>query len=77
MPVLNSTCRFCGVRISISDGPIDVEVRDGVVRARGLPYGTASRFDAAVAPELWTGPRDAKQPGPTCPQRPCRLDFIN
>ena len=58
------------------DGPIDADVRDDVFCARGLPYGRAARFDVAVPPEPWTGPRDATQPGPACPQRPGRLDFV-
>jgi para-nitrobenzyl esterase len=64
------------VHLTIDDGPIDVEARDGVIRARGLPYGRAARFDVAVPPEPWTGRRDANTPGPACPQRKGRLDFV-
>jgi para-nitrobenzyl esterase len=64
------------VHLTIDDGPIDVEPRDGVIRARGLPYGRAARFDVAVPPEPWTDRRDANTPGPACPQRPGRLDFV-
>ncbi|WP_029112274.1 carboxylesterase family protein [Mycobacterium sp. URHB0044] len=64
------------MQLTTEDGPIDVEARDGVIRARGLPYGRAARFDVAVPPEPWTGRRDAHAPGPACPQRPGRLDFV-
>ena len=64
------------MHLTIDDGPIDVEARDGVIRARGLPYGRAARFDVAVPPEPWTVRRDSNTPGPACPQRPGRLDFV-
>jgi para-nitrobenzyl esterase len=75
LPV-DSLASLVDVRLIIDDGPIDAEVRDGVICAQGLPYGRAARFDAAVAPEPWTARRDAKRPGPACPQRPGRLDFV-
>lgn len=59
----------------ITGGTIRVEERDGLVRARGIPYGTAARF-AVGEPAVWSGVRDATQPGPACPQRPSRLAWV-
>ncbi|MCV7285288.1 carboxylesterase family protein [Mycolicibacterium wolinskyi] len=59
----------------ITGGTIRVEERDGLVRARGIPYGTAARF-AVGEPAVWSGVRDATRPGPACPQRPSRLAWV-
>lgn len=64
------------MQLTIGAGPLEVDASDGVIRARGIPYGSATRFDAAVPPTPWTTPRDATVPGPACPQRPGRLDFV-
>ncbi|MHC9296682.1 carboxylesterase family protein [Mycobacterium sp. LTG2003] len=56
----------------ISGGTIRLDARDGLERARGVPYGTATRFGVGE-PATWPGVRDATQPGPACPQRPSRL----
>lgn len=64
------------MEITLGDGPIDVEVRDGVLRARGLPYGRAVRFEAGRSVTPWSAARDATRPGPACPQRIGRLDFV-
>jgi para-nitrobenzyl esterase len=56
---------------------ITVETSSGVVRGfadgstyvfRGIPYGRVARFQAPLAPERWTGVRDALSDGPACPQ---------
>lgn len=60
----------------IVGGDISVEVDDGLIRARGLPYASASRFDAPEPAADWTGVRDATRSGPVCPQRPSRLSFV-
>lgn len=60
----------------ISGGDIAVDLRDGVLRARGLPYGRVTRFDAATPASAWSDVRDATRPGPACPQRPSRLSFV-
>lgn len=53
-----------------------MDERNGVVRARGLPYGRATRFNAPTPAPAWPGERDATRPGPVCPQRPSRLSFV-
>lgn len=43
--------------------------RSGVLAFRGVPYRAApARFERAGPPEPWTGVRDARRPGPACPQ---------
>lgn len=60
----------------VRGGTIQVEHRDGLVRARGVRYGTAKRFAVPEPPAGWSGVRDATQPGPACPQRPSRLSWV-
>ncbi|MBP3084414.1 carboxylesterase family protein [Mycolicibacterium fortuitum] len=60
----------------IKGGTIQVDHQDGLVRARGVRYGTARRFAVAQPPPAWSGVRDATQPGPACPQRPSRLGWV-
>ena len=47
-----------------------------LVRARGVPYGSADRFVAPAPPAAWAEPRDLTQRGPACPQLPSRLEFV-
>lgn len=44
-----------------------------LIIARGIPYGVASRFQAATPPPPWTGRRMFTERGPVCPQLPSRL----
>lgn len=60
----------------ITGGTIQVEREDGLVRARGVRYGTAKRFAVSEPPAAWSGVRDATEPGPACPQRPSRLGWV-
>ncbi|TMS55668.1 carboxylesterase family protein [Mycobacterium sp. DBP42] len=60
----------------VTGGTIQVEHQDGLVRARGVRYGTAKRFAVAEPPPAWSGVRDAAQSGPACPQRPSRLGWV-
>lgn len=60
----------------VKGGTIQVEHQDGLIRARGVRYGTARRFAVAEPPAPWSGVRDATQPGPACPQRPSRLAWV-
>ncbi|WP_083165118.1 carboxylesterase family protein [Mycobacterium aquaticum] len=59
----------------ISGGAIWVEEHDGIVRARGIPYGRAARFQPAQ-PAAWSGVHDATRSGSACPQRPSRLAWV-
>ena len=60
----------------ITGGTIQVERKDGLVRARGVRYGTAKRFAVSEPLAAWSGVRDATAPGPACPQRPSRLGWV-
>ncbi|MEV0673063.1 carboxylesterase family protein [Mycobacterium sp. NPDC050441] len=60
----------------ITGGTIQVEHQDGLIRARGVRYGTAKRFAVSEPPAAWSGVRDATQSGPACPQRPSRLGWV-
>lgn len=53
-----------------------VEDMDGLVRARGLRYGTATRFTRAQPTPPWGGVLDATRSGAACPQRPSRLAWV-
>ncbi|MFN3003320.1 hypothetical protein [Mycolicibacterium wolinskyi] len=50
----------------ITGGTIRVEERDGLVRARGIPYGTAARFAVASRP---SGQASATRPDQDRPAR--------
>lgn len=59
----------------VTGGTVRAEERDGLVRARGIPYGRAARFQPAE-PASWPGVLDATRSGAACPQRPSRLAFV-
>ncbi|MEJ3747994.1 carboxylesterase family protein [Actinomycetes bacterium KLBMP 9797] len=48
----------------------------GLLRARGVRYGTAERFAPPRPPDAQPGVVDATRPGPICPQLPSRLASV-
>jgi para-nitrobenzyl esterase len=62
--------------MSIRSGRLRAEFVDGLVCARGVPYGAVVRFRAPQLVPPWDGVRDATKPGPACPQLPSRLDGV-
>lgn len=52
----------------LPDGRIKVREGEGLIRARGLSYATAARFQPPVPVPPWSGVREALQPGPLSPQ---------
>ena len=48
----------------------------GVCIFRGVPYASAARFQAPEPCPPWDGVRDARRPGPMCPQAPDPLAFF-
>jgi para-nitrobenzyl esterase len=48
----------------------------GVVEFLGLRFARAERFGAPEPEPAWSGTRDARTPGPQCPQLPSRMDAI-
>src|SRR5262245_3391199 len=63
-------------RVELSIGPAFVVDDGALVRARGVPYGTADRFASPTPPAQWTKPRELIERGPVCPQLPSRLEFV-
>jgi para-nitrobenzyl esterase len=58
--------------INTTAGALEPEVSEGLVRARGVRFATASRF-AEPEPYTWDGVLDATRRGPACPQPPSSL----
>jgi para-nitrobenzyl esterase len=65
-----------GNAIDLDVGRIAPIYTEGVVVARGIPYGRAARFHAPEPYPSWTGVRDATRRGPACPQLPSRLTWL-
>jgi para-nitrobenzyl esterase len=61
--------------VATTSGQLVPGTEDGLLRARGVPYGAAARFQAP-APAAWAGVRQATEPGPVCPQLPSRLGLM-
>jgi para-nitrobenzyl esterase len=57
-------------------GAVRGALSDGIAVFRGVPYGSARRFEAPEPPEPWAGVRDALAYGPRCPQ-PSRAEDID
>lgn len=51
-------------------GPVTGWRDGGVIRATGIPYATAGRFQPPSPAAGWTGPFAATSPAPACPQGP-------
>ncbi|WP_062135403.1 carboxylesterase family protein [Demequina aestuarii] len=58
--------------VETPDGPVVAHRNARVMRAHGVPYATAERFQPPVAPEPWTAPHEGT-PGPLSPQLPDAL----
>ncbi len=54
--------------VSTVSGPVAGYVDDGVYIYKGIPYGTARRFQEAEDPQPWKEVRSCRAYGPTCPQ---------
>ncbi|WP_331225763.1 carboxylesterase family protein [Mycobacterium asiaticum] len=63
-------------RLATNSGPLLVDDDGMLIRARGIPYATASRFGAPVPAPPHTDDLDATRRGPVCPQLPSRLEFV-
>ncbi len=60
------------ITLRSADGPLlGLRMANGVSAFRGVPYrARPARFERAGPPEPWTHTRDARAPGPACPQAP-------
>lgn len=56
------------VQLLTDSGPVLGEIEGGITVLRGVPYARAARFGLPEPPPPWTSPRDARRPGPACPQ---------
>ncbi|TDZ62050.1 Para-nitrobenzyl esterase [Colletotrichum trifolii] len=63
--------------IGLPGGKVSAESRGNLVRARGLRYASASRFQRPEPVDKWDGITDCTGPSPICPQDvPSEIDFI-
>jgi para-nitrobenzyl esterase len=62
--------------VATSSGRLQVDRRNGLVHARGVPYATARRFQAPRPVDDRGTVWDATHRGPRSPQNPSRLDGV-
>ncbi|MDT5339841.1 MAG: para-nitrobenzyl esterase [Mycobacterium sp.] len=62
--------------LTLPSGRFRVRRDDRMIRALGLRYATARRFEPCVPLPAVAGVVDATERGPVCPQAPSRLEFI-
>lgn len=63
--------------IDLPGGKISVACGDQLIRARGIRYASASRFQLPIPVGEWHDTKDCTGPSPICPQTvPSRLDFV-
>lgn len=63
--------------IRLAGGSITA-LNDGkFIRARGIKYATAARFQKSQPFSTWEGSQDCTKPAPICPQNKSRLGLVN
>lgn len=62
--------------VALPCGRFRVRRGDRTIRARGLRYAMARRFEPCVPVPVADGVVDATTAGPACPQLPSRLEFV-
>ncbi|KAM3502024.1 hypothetical protein MY10362_005139 [Beauveria mimosiformis] len=65
------------IRIQLRDGAIYASKQDDIIRARGVRYARAARFQTPQPIEPWAGIVDCTSPASICPQLPSRLEALN
>ncbi|OAA66286.1 para-nitrobenzyl esterase [Cordyceps fumosorosea ARSEF 2679] len=65
------------VVIQLRDGAISARRQGAIIRARGIPYARAARFQPPQPAPPWSGVLDCTQPASICPQLPSRLEALN
>ncbi|MDD3212039.1 MAG: carboxylesterase family protein [Eubacteriales bacterium] len=68
VPALAETSALEPALVTISSGEILGYNDNGVYAFKGVPYGTAARFEEATAPEAWDGAINCLTYGEVCPQ---------
>jgi para-nitrobenzyl esterase len=67
---------MASITISLTDGKIEAVQKNDIVRARGINYATAKRFQKPLPLKPWTGVVSCTNPAAICPQPPSRYDII-
>ncbi|KAM3427315.1 hypothetical protein NHJ13734_009024 [Beauveria thailandica] len=65
------------IRIQLRDGAIYASKQGDIIRARGVRYARATRFQPPQPIEPWAGIVDCTSPASICPQLPSRLEALN
>ncbi|KAJ6781449.1 hypothetical protein PWT90_05208 [Aphanocladium album] len=65
------------VQIQLQNGAIYAAKQDGIIRARGVRYAKAARFQPPQPVQPWNGIIDCSKPATICPQLPSRLEALN
>ena len=59
-----------GEKVAVADtdlGKVRGYIEKGIFTYKGIPYGVAKRFEAAVKPDVWQGVRSSTMYGPVAP----------
>ncbi|KAL7916639.1 Alpha/Beta hydrolase protein [Trichoderma velutinum] len=64
------------ISCQLPGGTITALHERGLIRARGIPYAKAGRFQPPTLLDTWTDIVDCTKAAPICPQRPSRLNFV-
>src|ERR1700748_2911266 len=64
------------ITITLPGGQINAFREGEVVRARGIKYASAARFQEPSLSTAWAGIQDCTKPAPICPQVPSRFNPI-
>ncbi|XWW92694.1 hypothetical protein V2A60_000619 [Cordyceps javanica] len=65
------------VEIRLRDGAIYAAKHGAIIRARGVKYARAARFQPPQTIQAWTGIVDCTRAASICPQLPSRLEALN
>ena len=64
------------VPIELPVGKVLALKDNDIIRARGVPYAVAERFQPPQYPVKWPAAKDCTQPASLCPQLPSRLEAV-
>ncbi len=62
--------------VAVDQGMLQGARKGALCVFRNVPYASARRFEAPRPADAWDGVRSAVEPGPICPQRAARLEFL-
>jgi len=64
------------ITIQLPDGKILARQDGDLIRARGVPYAVAERFQPPTPTPKWSSIKDCTRPAVLCPQLPARLEAV-